>query len=160
MKITIQCSAAMLGLGMALLSGGCGRDSGIEVRHDAKGSEQIHIDNQKLKDNFHQAGRELKKDAQELGRSVKQGARQVDQRFGPAAREALSDGALTARVKARLIAAPDLGGVGIHVDSRDGRVTLSGTVTSLENRHDAEKIARRTDGVVEVVNELEVGPLS
>jgi hyperosmotically inducible protein len=160
MKTKPLYTVAALALGASLVVWlGCGNDSGIEVRRDAKSSEQIHVDNQKIKDNLHQAGSELKKDAQDLGQAVRQGARQVDERFGPAAREAVGDASLTARVKARLIAAPDLGGVRIHVNSRDGKVTLSGTVTSHENRSDAEKITRRTDGVREVVNELEVRPL-
>jgi osmotically-inducible protein OsmY len=151
-----------VGLGVCcLLAGiGCGRDSAVEIRRDNRGNEQIHVDNGKIQDNLHQAGQELSKDAHNLGQAIQQGARDVDQRVGPVARETLADAALTTRVKTRLIAAPDLGGVRIHVSSRDGKVTLSGTVASEENRLDAVKIARRTDGVREVVDQLQVGPQS
>lgn len=144
--------AMALTLGLALLSWtGCQRD--------AQGNQEIKIDNQKIKDNLHQAGHELDKDAHELGHSLQKGAQDLDQRFGPAARETLGDAALTTRVKARLIAAPDLGGIRIHVSSRGGQVTLTGTVTSEEFRQEAEKITRRTDGVNEVINQLQIGPV-
>jgi hyperosmotically inducible periplasmic protein len=150
-----------VGLGLSLSAWlGCGKDSAIEVRHDNQGKEEIKIDKGKIRDNLHQAGEELSKDAHNLGQAIRKGAHDVDQKVGPAARESLADAALTARVKARLIAATDLNGIRIHVSSRDGQVTLSGTVSSEENRLEAEKIARHTDGVVEVDNHLEVGPMS
>ena len=138
---------------------GCGRDSAIQVQRDEKGNQQVHVDDRKINDNLHQAGQELKKGANDLGQAIEKGARDVDRRVGPVARETLDDAALTARVKARLIAAPDLGGFRIHVSSRNGQVTLTGTVSSAENRLDAEKITHRTEGVREVVDHLEVGPV-
>ena len=137
---------------------GCRHDSAVAVNRDDKGNEHVQIDNNKVQADLHKAGQELSKDAHQLGDAVRQGARDVDQRFGPAARETLGDAALTARVKARLIAAPDLGGINIHVSSRNGEVTLDGTVASADDRHDAEKITRRTEGVREVINHLQVGP--
>ena len=90
-----------------------------------RATKKIKINNQKIQDNLHQAGQELNKDAHNLGQSIQKGAHDLDQRVGPAARETLGDAALTTHVKARLIAAPDLGGIRIHVSSRDGQVTLS-----------------------------------
>jgi hyperosmotically inducible periplasmic protein len=158
MKIrTLHLAAGLLaGLSLALWLG-CGRDSAVEIKRDGQGNEHIHIDNNKVQDDLHKAGQEISKDAHNLGTAVQQGAREVDQRIGPAARETLKDAALTARVKARLIAAPDLDGIRIHVSSRDGQVTLDGTVASAENRLDAEKITRRTEGVREVIDHLQVG---
>jgi hyperosmotically inducible protein len=150
-----------VGCGLSLLVWlGCGRDSVIQVHRDNQGNDQVHINNQKIQDNLHKAGQELRQDASKVGDALKDGARDVDQKIGPSTRESLDDAALTAHVKARLIAAPDLGGIHIHVNSRNGEVTLSGTVSSLENRHDAEKIARNTKGVNAVVNQLEVGSVS
>lgn len=160
MKTRPLSAAVALGLGASLLILiGCGSDSAVDVRRDSRGNEQIHVDNKQIKDNLHQAGQELRKDAHDLGDAVKKGAQDVDREVGPAAREAAGDATLTTRVKARLIAAPDLGGIRIHVNSRDGEVTLSGTVASEENRHDAEKIASRTEGVRAVINQLQVGPV-
>lgn len=154
----LHLAAAVL-LGCSLASWlGCGRDSAVEIKRDDKGNEAVHIDNTKVQDSLHKAGEEMSKDVHNLGQAVQQGARDVDQRIGPTARETLADAALTTRVKARLIAAPDLGGIRVHVSSRDGQVTIDGTVASQENRADAEKIARRTEGVREVINHLQVGP--
>lgn len=160
MKTRALSAAVALGLGASLLTLiGCGGDAAVDIRRDSRGNEQIHVDNKKINDNLHQAGQELRKDAHDLGNAVKKGAQDVDREVGPAAREAAGDAALTTRVKARLIVAPDLGGIRIHVNSRDGEVTLSGTVASEENRQDAEKIARRTEGVRVVINQLQVGPV-
>jgi hyperosmotically inducible periplasmic protein len=154
-----QLAAAVL-LGASLVPWvGCGRDSVVQVQRDEKGNQQVHVDDRKLNDNLRQAGQEVKQGARDLGQSIEKGAREVDRRVGPVARETLEDAALTARVKARLIAAPDLGGFRIHVSSRNGQVTLTGTVSSAENRLDAEKITRRTEGVREVVDQLQVGPV-
>jgi len=136
---------------------GCEKDSSVDVRRDKQG-EQIHIDTGKIQDNLHKAGQELGKDAHNLGNAVEQGARDVERKVGPVARETVADAALTARVKARLIATPDLGGYRIHVSSRDGQVTLAGTVASEDRRLDAERITRRTEGVREVIDQLQVGP--
>ncbi|HYL06361.1 MAG TPA: BON domain-containing protein [Thermoanaerobaculia bacterium] len=158
MKIRALHLAAGLLAGLSLAAWlGCGKDSAVEIKRDGQGNEHLHIDNNKVQDDLHKAGQELSKDAHNLGTAVQQGARDVDQRIGSAARETLKDAALTARVKARLIAAPDLGGIRIHVSSRDGQVTLDGTVASAENRLDAEKITRRTEGVREVIDHLQVG---
>jgi osmotically-inducible protein OsmY len=152
MKTQALRGAMALALGLALLSWlGCQRD--------AQGNEEIKVNNQKIKEDLHQAGQELSKDAQNLGQSIQKGANDLDKRVGPAARETLADAAVTTRVKARLIAAPDLGGIRIHVSSRNGQVTLTGTVISEEFRQEAEKIARRTEDVREVINQLQVGPV-
>ncbi|HVT60411.1 MAG TPA: BON domain-containing protein [Thermoanaerobaculia bacterium] len=153
-------AAAAFCLGLApLLLAGCSREDRpvIETRRDAKGNEQIHIDNERLKSNLEKANQELKKDASNLGKAIEDGAKKIDDRVGPAAREALSDAVITTRVKARLVAAPDLGGIHIHVDTRDGQVTLSGTVATEEAKLEAQKITRRTEGVQGVVNQLQVG---
>jgi osmotically-inducible protein OsmY len=152
MKTNALRGAMALALGVALLSWvGCQRD--------AQGNEDIHVNNQKIKENLNQAGQELSKDAHNLGQSIEKGANDLDKRIGPAARETLADAAVTTRVKARLIAAPDLGGIRIHVSSRNGQVTLSGTVATQEFRQEAEKIARRTEDVHQVINQLQVGPV-
>ena len=150
-------AAVLLGSSLAL-SFGCGRDSTVDVRKDDKGNEQVHVDSTKIENSLHKAGQEMSKDAHDLGRAVEQGARDVDQRVGPVARETLADATLTTRVKARLIAAPDLGGIHIHVSSRDGQVTLDGSVATHDDVLDAVKITRRTEGVREVISNLQVGP--
>ena len=68
----------------------------------------------------------------------------------------LSDAAITTKVKARLTADPELNPFNIDVDTRNGAVTLTGRVRTQAARAEAEKLARGTQGVKSVANELEV----
>jgi hyperosmotically inducible protein len=66
------------------------------------------------------------------------------------------DNIITGRVGRRLTADPDVKRYQIDVDTLDGVVTLRGKVDSTTMSASAEKIARDTDGVRKVVNQLEV----
>jgi hyperosmotically inducible periplasmic protein len=66
------------------------------------------------------------------------------------------DNIITGRVGRRLTADPEVKRYQIDVDTLDGVVTLRGKVESDTMKASAEKIARDTDGVVRVVNELVV----
>lgn len=68
----------------------------------------------------------------------------------------LSDGAITARVKARLALDEAIRARNIHVETKDAVVTLSGVVGSDAERQRAVDITRKTDGVKSVVDHLEV----
>jgi hyperosmotically inducible periplasmic protein len=68
------------------------------------------------------------------------------------------DAWVATRVKARLVADPDLDASALSVDARDGVVILSGRVVALSDRQAAELLARSTQGVADVINELEVEP--
>ncbi len=70
--------------------------------------------------------------------------------------ERLSDGWITAKIKAALAADAGLNPFNIDVDTTDGVVTLSGVVANAENRAKAEEVARGIEGVVRVENELRV----
>jgi hyperosmotically inducible protein len=69
----------------------------------------------------------------------------------------IDDAGITAAVKTAFATDPDVRALSIDVDTRDGVVTLSGRVGSAAERARAEDIARRTDGVKAVHNELTVG---
>jgi hyperosmotically inducible periplasmic protein len=69
---------------------------------------------------------------------------------------AADDTAITAKVKAALIAEPGLKSTAIDVDTKDATVTLSGTVASNELRDRAKQIASSTNGVKNVVDNLVV----
>lgn len=71
-------------------------------------------------------------------------------------REAVSDAAVTASVKAGLVKEPGLSALRIDVDTRDGVVTLNGVADSDEARKRAGELARSTRGVREVRNHLTV----
>lgn len=87
-------------------------------------------------------------------------AREGQAKAGEAADRAgavATDAAVTTAVKSKLLADPDVGGLKIDVDTRGGIVTLTGTVASRTEADQAVKIARSTDGVTRVVDNLKVG---
>ncbi len=71
--------------------------------------------------------------------------------------EAIGDGWLTSKVKTKLMADDGVKARRIDVDTLEGVVTLKGRVGSAAERARAVEIARGTDGVKQVVDELEVG---
>ena len=81
-------------------------------------------------------------DAETLGEQLAQG---------------VTDAALTARVKTRLLASENTAGLQINVDTQESVVTLSGEVDSDTERELAELIAANTPGVSSVTNELGIG---
>lgn len=74
--------------------------------------------------------------------------------------EMLDDATITARIKTALVTEPGLKGLSIDVDTSRNVVSLSGTVASDAARKQAEDIARKTEGVKEVRNNLAVKPAS
>jgi hyperosmotically inducible periplasmic protein len=148
------------------LAAGCsrpGQPGGVEAGKDAQGNPAIHVDKRQVERNvdqanrdLQQAGRQIREGTEKAGEAVEKGARKIDAKYGPVAREVLDDAAVTARVKARLIADPDVGALRIDVDTVDGRVTLNGKVASADERSEAAKLAQHTEGVKSVVNLIQV----
>ena len=77
---------------------------------------------------------------------------------GQQAAGAPDDAALTAKVKAAMLAEPGLKSVQIGVDTKDATVTLTGNVESDMLRDRAKQIAMSTEGVKNVVDNLNVKP--
>ena len=157
------------GLGLFLLPlAGCDRDiSAVHAEKDAHGNTQIHVDRDKIDQNAEKAkedlkaageqvGTQVKDGAQRVGNALERGAQKLEAEVGPVAEAVLDDAGITARVKAKLLADPEVGGMYIDVDTLDGKVTLNGKVKSQDERAEAEKLARHTDGVKQVVNLIEV----
>jgi hyperosmotically inducible protein len=71
--------------------------------------------------------------------------------------EKAGDAAITAKVKAALIKEPGIKSASIGVDTTGGKVTLSGTVDTAENKTRAAEIAHEVAGVKSVENRLTVG---
>jgi len=67
------------------------------------------------------------------------------------------DAAITAAVKTKLAADPEINPFRINVDVESGVVRLSGLVEKDTTRFEAEKLARGTDGVKDVINNVTVG---
>ena len=72
--------------------------------------------------------------------------------------ETIDDTTTTTRVKTAMLNDPAVGGLRIDVDTYKGVVTLSGRVKTQAEKDQAIAIARRTEGVVEVKDALQVLP--
>lgn len=70
----------------------------------------------------------------------------------------LSDTAITASVKAKLLGKLDAASTNISVTTNHGVVTLSGSVETDAQKEAAEKTTSNTSGVIDVTNNLEVVP--
>jgi osmotically-inducible protein OsmY len=71
--------------------------------------------------------------------------------------EVLTDAAITTAVKSKFLADPDVSGMKIDVDTTNGVVTLHGTVPSAAERRRAVELAKETNGVKSVKDDLKVG---
>ena len=123
---------------------------------DSAGEPSVHVDGQQVDRNVRQAGRELKADAKDLGKAIQNGAEKVDEKVGPAAQAMLDDASVTARIRAKLLADPEVKSFHIGLDTTDGRVVLNGTVATADQKSEAEKLASHTEGVKSVANLLQV----
>src|SRR5438270_2734554 len=72
--------------------------------------------------------------------------------------ETIDDTTITTRVKTAMLNDPAVGGMRIDVDTFKGVVTLSGRVKSESEHQQAIALARRTGGVVDVKDALQVMP--
>lgn len=71
--------------------------------------------------------------------------------------ESTEDAALTAKVKTKFLADTAIAGLRIDVDTKNNVVTLTGIVPSAAEKTRAVQVARGTDGVKSVVDNLTVG---
>jgi hyperosmotically inducible periplasmic protein len=171
--------AFLLALALIPLAG-CDRDGrkAVETGHDAQGRPTVHINGdevqreaehageqidkgaqkvqEKVQEGAEKVGEQLQEGAQEAGAAIERGAKRVEERVGPVVQDVLDDASITARVKAKLVADPEVNSLHIDVDTLDGRVTLNGKVSSADQRAEAEKLARHTDGVRQVINLIQV----
>jgi hyperosmotically inducible protein len=99
-------------------------------------------------------------EARDAGDRLREGARDLGDRAGDTANRAgaaVSDAAITSAVKAKLLADGTVRGLNIDVDTRAGVVVLNGNVSSRAEAERAVMLARNTDGVDHVVDNLKVG---
>ena len=101
--------------------------------------------------NVNEAANTATRQASNAAGSIANKTNEVAQNLNKAAAPALGDAAVTARVKAKLLAD---GVTGTTVDTTDGVVTLAGSVAGDEQKAKAERDARETEGVRDVKNEL------
>jgi osmotically-inducible protein OsmY len=91
--------------------------------------------------------------ARDVGAQVGEGAA----RAANQAKDAVGEGTLTAKIKSKMALDDIVKASAIDVDTRDGVVTLSGTVTSEAERQRAVQLARETEGVRSVEDRLKIG---
>jgi hyperosmotically inducible periplasmic protein len=70
---------------------------------------------------------------------------------------AMGDAGITTTVKTKFLGDTGVAGLQIDVDTRDGVVTLTGTVPTAAEKRRAVELAKATDGVKSVVDRLKVG---
>lgn len=169
----------VLAVALAAMTGmaGCDHDSRetVETGRDAQGRTTVHVDGEEARRELDQAGEHvergaeqvqagaerageaLQRGAEQAGDALERGAEKVQREVGPVVEDALDDATISAKVKANLIADPEVRALSIDVDTVDGRVTLQGKVANEGQKAEAEKLARITPGVREVLNLLQVG---
>lgn len=97
-----------------------------------------------------EAAKERARDAgRTIGEKAKEAAHQLD--------EALSDGALTAKIKSKMTLDDTVNARTINVSTSDRVVTLTGTVASARERERAVALAKETNGVTRVEDKLTLG---
>lgn len=107
-----------------------------------------------------EAGREVREETREATEEARRTGQDAQRRAGEAVDRtgaAVTDAAVTSAVKAKFLADTAVSGLKIDVDTRGGVVTLNGTVTSKTEVDKAVSLARETDGVARVVNNLRIG---
>ena len=72
------------------------------------------------------------------------------------AQDALTDGALTAKIKSKMALDDTVKALSIDVDTEGGVVTLSGSVNSQAEKAKAVQLAKETAGVTSVIDRLVV----
>jgi hyperosmotically inducible protein len=119
-----------------------GCDQAAEDRAAKQAAESVREGNQALR----QLSEKVKQGSSEVARAAESGASKVG--------EHVSDAAITAKVKAALLADPSVDGLKIDVDTKDAVVTLRGALPEAAQSARAEDIAGRVQGVRSVQNDL------
>ncbi len=86
--------------------------------------------------------------AKRAGQEISQKSAEV----AKTAQEALNDGALTAKIKAKMALDDRVKALDLNIDTRDGVVTVTGKVRTSAERERALALARETNGVRQVVD--------
>jgi hyperosmotically inducible protein len=94
----------------------------------------------------------------DVGRARETGAR-VGERIAAGANRVeriATDAALTAKIKSKMVLDDNVEAADIDIDAAGSVVTLRGTVSSQDERQRAVRMARETEGVTSVVDQLVV----
>ncbi len=78
--------------------------------------------------------------------------------FAAGCSKKVDDATLATQIKSQMFSEPQLNGSGLEVTSKDGQITLAGTVPNEAARYKAYKIASETAGVTKVNDQMAVAP--
>jgi osmotically-inducible protein OsmY len=123
--------------------------TGTQIENAAKSTGQavenklkvLDLRPQAIQDELARTGQVIRRTAHDAGKAVA---------------DATADARITAAIKGRLLANRSLSALSISVNTTNGIVTLSGTVSSIEAIGQAMLLAMETDGVREVISTLQV----
>ena len=129
------------------------RSTGEHIENAAKSARDtvqeklkvLDLRSDDIKDELAKTGQVVRRKAREAGRAIT---------------DATADARITAAIKAKLLGNRELSALSISVNTTEGIVTLSGTVSSAEDISKAMLLAMETEGVREVVSTLQVKPKS
>jgi hyperosmotically inducible periplasmic protein len=121
------------------------RDSIRETSQDVGDKLRNSFDSEKIKDELSQTGKVIREKARQAGNSIS---------------DAADNARITGVIKGKLVGESGISAFKIDVDTTDGVVTLSGTVTEHAHIAKAMQLAYETDGVYKVVSTLQVKPSS
>jgi osmotically-inducible protein OsmY len=132
------------------------REEAHKLAREAK--QEARALNHKINDALNGTGTGRGGDSSAAGQKLQRGGEDV-RRAGNEAEVKLNHAALIARVKAKLANDVGLSTVtSVDVDASGRVVTLRGTVSSPEQKQQAENAVRQVNGVDRVINDLEVRP--
>ena len=103
---------------------------------------------------WHLSGDEIKGELNRTGRVIRENAHKAGQVIS----DSTADARITAAIKTKLVRDPDLSAWNISVNTTDGIVTLSGTVSNADQVGKAMLLAMETDGVRQAISTLQVKP--
>jgi len=131
----------------------------VRAGRDAHVAGVTRVDNQIVldKDAGQGVADKVKSASEAVGEKTKEGAKTVGEKTKEGVSktgEVITDGWITTKVHGRFTGEDLLKGSDINVDTNNHVVTLKGTVTSAAGRTRALEIARTTDGVTKVVDQL------
>ena len=101
--------------------------------------DELGLTSDNIKDELSRTGKVIRRKSESVGHAIS---------------DAAADARITAAIKAKLVADPDLSAVAISVSTTDGCVTLSGSASSPDNIRKAMTLAYETEGVNQVVSTL------
>ena len=121
-------------LAAGLAASGCRRTEQGEIVVDEEVEEGAEAAGQATREGLREAGEAAEEGLQRAGEAAQEGLDRAEARLQPV----VDDAVVTARVKARLAADPEVAALRIDVDTVAGVVTLNGQVASEAARAGAE----------------------